>query len=267
MATETQYTANTGAVVISRGNPNRDGTTGDYYNVVTGASNGTLIKRVFIKSQGNTTDGMIRLFAYDGTNTKMLAEVFVPTITRSATDPSFETVIELNYVLKSGGILKASTQNAETFNIIAESLNWAYYGSVRPESTRYTANTGMKTPNSGISTMTGSGTTLDTNIWNIISAASNGTIIQSITVKAQITTTVGMIRLFLFNPTGSLYFLLTEIPVPLVTKSSTAHSFSHRLNFGGNDFALQAEWSIRATTENSEAFNVIAEGLDWAYPA
>jgi len=54
--------------------------------------------------------------------------------------------------------------------------------------------------------------------------------------------------------------------VPAITKSSIAHSFSHRVDFGGMDFALKAGWSLKASTEIGESFNVIAEGLDWVYP-
>ena len=261
MATEIEYTANTGMTTISTANPNIDGT-GTLGTVLTGGSNGTLIKKVFIKAQSNTTFGMIRLFVYDGVNTKIISEIEVPSITKSSSDPTFETIVNLNYSLEASGVLYASTQNAEAFNVIAEGLNWTYYATIRPESTRYTANTGMATITTANTSLTGSGT-LNTDIWDVITAASNGTIIQSIVIKAQGNTSEGMVRVFIYD--GANIKLLTEIHIDAVTKSATANSFSKRITIE-KDFVLKTGWKLRATTENSETFNVIAEGLDWTYP-
>lgn len=120
-----KYTANTSTVVISTANSNLDGT-GTLGTVLTAASNGTLIQRVTIKATGNTTRGMVRLFIYDGANNRLIEEVRVPTVTKSGIDHSFIAVVNLNYNLKTGYLLKASTENAESFSIIAEGLDWAY---------------------------------------------------------------------------------------------------------------------------------------------
>lgn len=261
MAEETQYTANTGMQTISTANSNLDGTGTLSSAIVTGASNGTLIKTVTIKAQGNTTQGMVRLFIYDGTNTKLISEIEIPAVTKSANDPAFEITIPVDYALKASWSLKAATQNAETFNVIAEGLNWAYYdSSVRPESSKYTANTAMATISTANTNLDGTGT-----LGTILTAASSGTVIQSVRIKAQVNTTDGMIRLFIFDGTNTK--LLTEIPVSAVTKSASAHSFSHTVDFGGKGFALKATWILKASTEKGESFNVIAEGLDWTYPA
>jgi len=263
MAAETQYTANTGMVTISTANSNLDGT-GTLGTVLTGASLGTLIKTVRIKAQGNTTHGMVRLFVYDGSSTKLITEVEVPAVTKSGTYPAYEAFVPINYILESGGILKASTQNAETFNVIAEGMDYAYYGTVRPDSTKYAANTGIAVITTANTALDGTGT-LNTNIWDVLTAASSGTTIQSVTVKAIVSTTAGMVRLFIYDGTNTK--LLTEIKVDAVTKSAVAHSYSQRIDFNGIDFVLKSGWKLRATTQNSETFNVIAEGLDWTYPA
>ncbi|MFH2140797.1 MAG: hypothetical protein ABIJ97_00135 [Bacteroidota bacterium] len=261
MAAETQYTANTGIVQISTANSNLDGT-GTIGNLITGASNGTLIKTVSIKALVSTTFGMIRFFVYNGTITKLIKEVNIPAITKSYRNPSFEITIPLDYFLGSRNILKVSTEKAETFNIIAEGLDWVYYTtSVRPESAKYTANTGLVAISTANPNLDGTGT-----IGNVLIADANGTIIQSVIVKSQVSTNPGMVRIYIYN--GDKYpYLLTEVPIPSVTKSGTAHSFSHRIDFGGLDFALQSEFILKASTENAQAFNVIAEGLDWEYPA
>ena len=116
-----KYTANTGIVSISTANSNRNGT-GTLGVIITGASNGTLVKRIIIKATGNTTRGMVRIYC----NANIITEVEVPAVTKSAIDTSFSAVLNLNFKLASTNTLKASTQNAETFIITAEGLDWTY---------------------------------------------------------------------------------------------------------------------------------------------
>ena len=174
MAAETQFTANTGLVTISTANSNLDGT-GTLGTILTGAANGTLIKSITIKAHGTTTQGMVRLFIYNGTITKLFREILVPAITPAATTRAFETYLSINYALQSGDILYASTQNAETFGVIAEGLDFAYYTSfVRPESTKYFANTGIVAVSTANSNLDGTGT-----LGAVLTAANNGTNLKS----------------------------------------------------------------------------------------
>src|ERR1051326_365559 len=272
MAAETQYTANTGIAVITTANTSLTGSgtlNTDIWNVITAASNGTLIKSITIKAQGSPSQGMVRLFIYDGTNTRLIAEIEVPNTVKDSEDPSFEYYMETDFALKSGDILRATTQNSNTFNVIAEGLDWTYYAtSVRPESTNYTANTGMVNMTTGNSSLTGSGT-LGTDIYDVLDAgvAAGGWLgcsISSITIKATATTTsAGMVRLFIFD--GTNVRLLTEVRVPATHASGTEKSFSARVDFNGNGFMLKAGYKIYATTQNSDSFNVIAEAADWKY--
>jgi hypothetical protein len=266
MAAETQYTANTGMVTISTANSNLDGT-GTLGTVLTAASNGTLVKTVTIKAQTNTTQGMIRLFVYDGTNTRLVAEIEVPAVTKSSTDESFEKYLDLDLSLKSSHVLKASTQNAETFNVIAEGLDWAYYGSgVRPESTNYTANTGLGLISTANSNLDGSGTLVTILTAGASGSGWKGCRVDSITIKGIVNTTHGMVRLFVEDSGGSNTKLLTEVEVPAVTKSSTARSFVHQINFN-RGFEIQAGYKIRASTQNAESFTIMIDANDWKYPA
>ncbi len=263
MAAETQYTANTGKILISTANSNLDGT-GTLGTVLTAASNGTLIKTINIKAQVSTTEGMVRLFIYDGTNTRLIQEIPVPTVTKSATTPAFEYKWSCNIPLKATWVLKASTQNAEGFSVTAEGLDWAYYASsVRPESTNFTANTGMAVISTANSNLDGTGT-----LGTILTAGASasgwkGTRIENISFKATGNVTKGMIRLFING--GGTTNLLTEIPVPLLTKSATEPSFMFTTNLGG--FELQADYILKASTENAESFAIVVEGNDWKYPA
>lgn len=263
MAAETQYTANTGMATISTANANLDGT-GTLGTVLTAAANGTLVKSVTIKAQVTTTQGMVRLFIYDGTNTRLVEEIEIPAVTKSTQDHSFETTIQCNFRLKSGYVLKASTQNAEAFNVIAQGADWAYYStSVRPESTNYTANTGVVLVSTANSNLDGTGTLATVLTAGASGSGWKGCRIESVTIKATVNTTYGMIRLYIYDGTNTK--LLTEIEVPAITKSGTVASFSRTINL--DKFELQAGNVIKASTEKAESFAVTIEALDWKYPA
>lgn len=257
MAAETQYTANTGMETISTANSNLDGTGTLSSAIVTGASNGTLIKTVTIKAQANTTQGMVRLFIYDGSNTKLLTEIEIPAVIKAATDPAFETTLTINYSLKSGWVLKASTEKAETFNVIAEAQDWTYAAPVRAETTKYAAYNGAAAISTANSNLDGTGT-LGTAL------ISSGCNMWSVTIKAQGSTTAGMVRLFIYDGTNTK--LLKEIPVRATTQSGTAQTFYSKVNFD-NGFALKSGWQLKASTEKGEAFSVISESVDWSYPS
>ncbi|MBK7128756.1 MAG: hypothetical protein IPM74_02145 [Crocinitomicaceae bacterium] len=274
MAAETQYTANTGLVKISTANSNLDGT-GTLGTVITGASNGTLIKNVIIKAtdtgSGSTSQGMVRLFIYDGSSTLLLKEVDIPAMGQSSTDATFETVIPLNFKLESGHVLKASTQNATGFNVIAEGLDFAYYASsVRPESTNYTANTGAATITTQNTALDGSGT-----LATLVTAGASGSgwkglAINSISLKAYTDVTRGMLRLFIQNTgTGaSNTFLFTEIPLFPVDASATFQSYHWVIPFLST-LQIQAGYKICATIESTAGQNVsgVVDAMDWKYPA
>lgn len=272
MAAETQYTANTGLTQISTGNTSLTGSgvvDTDIWSVVTAAANGTLVKSLRIKATEAVAEGMVRFFIHDGTNTRLIQEIHVPANTPSATSPAFEYVWDCDIKLKAANKIYVTTQVTDTFNIIADALDWAYYStSVRPESTNFTANTGSAVLSSGNSSLTGSGT-IDSTIWVILTAGASGSgwkgcRIESVSIKALTTTTMGMVRLFLYN--GSATRLLTEIPIPAITQSATEKSYEQKINL--NNFSLKAGWEIRATTENSsQSIAVVVEGNDWKYPA
>lgn len=274
MAAETQYTANTGMVKISTANANLDGT-GTLGTVITGAGNGTLIKNVIIKATGtgatSTAQGMVRLFITDGANTRLLTEVEIPAMGQSSTDPTFETVLPLNFKLKSGAVLKASTQNANGFNVIAEGLNYGYYASaVRPESTNYTANTGSALISTQNTALDGSGT-----VATLVTAGASGSgwlglAINSISLKAQTDVTRGMLRLFIQNTgTGAANtFLFTERLIYPVDASGTFPSYQTVIPFL-QTLQIQAGFKIVATIESTAGQNVsgVVDAMDWKYPA
>lgn len=119
MAVQPQYAATPRAALgqVSTANTNRDGT-GTLATVFTAASTGSRIDDIVITATGTTTAGMVRLFLHDGTNARMLQEVSVSPVTPSATVQAWtQQLLNLALILPSGWSLRASTHNAETFNV------------------------------------------------------------------------------------------------------------------------------------------------------
>ena len=112
-----------GIASISVANTNRDGT-GTLGSVVTGGVNGTRITKITVQATVTTTAGMGRLFIYSGETAYLWREVPVSATTGSDSVAEFVCTLELlgerALVLPSDYILKASTHNAEAFNVIAE---------------------------------------------------------------------------------------------------------------------------------------------------
>lgn len=263
MASETQYTAKTGMVQIATANSNLNGT-GTLGTVLTAGSNGTLIKRVYIKAITDCEMGMIRLFVTDasGSNTSLIREIPVTAVTKASINKAFEADIEMDYTLGANCILKASTEVGNTFNIIAEGMEWTYYSyGVRMDTTKYNANTGSVVISTANSNLDGTGTLGAVYVAGS-SATYKGSSVESITLKSSVNLTPGMVRLYLDNLTTK--FCFKEIVVNSFTKTATDEAFEHTIVFD-NDFDLQAGYKIHASTQNAETFHVMVNGNDWNY--
>lgn len=264
MAEETHYTANWKGAKIQTANGNLDGG-GTLGTLITAASNGTLIKRVFIKALTSTSHGMIRFFITGGGNTRLLTEVEVPPITISSINKSFETIVELDFFLASGYILKTSTQNADTFWVIAEGADVSYYASsVREDTTQYIANMGAGVISTANSNLDGTGTIATIFTASSIAYTGSGSSIGTITIKGTVTNTPGMVRLYFYKSPN--YLLFTEIPVPSVAPDATDQAFEHTVDLP-DDIDLPWGFSIAASTQNAESFSITVESKDWDYAA
>lgn len=112
---------------LSVANSNLDGT-GTLATLLTGKSqtgsspgSGTQVVRISIKATGNTTAGMIRFFIAD----KLWHEEPVTAETPGASTEAFSAVLAYPTIttplnLGDGQTLKCSTENAETFEVMAE---------------------------------------------------------------------------------------------------------------------------------------------------
>lgn len=259
------YTAKMGLATFSTANVNLDGT-GSLTQIITGATNGTLVKALIIKAQSNTTAGMIRFYTQKAAGNKMLqTEVYVPPVTKSSRDASFSYVISMNSTLENGEVLWVSTQNPNTFNVVVEafdisfSTTAAYLGST----CQYIVVAGSDKVTTANSNLDGSGA-----IVKIIQAGSspdfNGCVITSIKIKAQQTTTPGMVRLFIQDSSGSTTILFNETEVPSTIQSATTKTFGCEV-IGSGSICIPPGYSIFASTENAEKFSIIIDAANWKY--
>lgn len=110
---------------VSVANTNRDGT-GTIVSVLAAGSSGARIARIVVQAIGTTTAGQVRLYLHDGTTTRLWKEVAIRALTPSATVQAEHVELTdqsdlglMPLILPSGWSLRASTHNAETFNVIA----------------------------------------------------------------------------------------------------------------------------------------------------
>jgi hypothetical protein len=101
--------------------------------------------------------------------------------------------------------------------------------------------------------------TSPTNVGTVFTAGSSGSRIDEVTIIATGTVTAGAVRLWVY--TGSTYYLLSETLVTATTPSTSVAVFSSISTY--NNLMLPSGHSLRATTNNSESFNVIAFGGDF----
>lgn len=258
-------TANTGIVTISTANPNLDGL-GTLGLVMTGSQNGTRVTKVKIVANDSTIQGMVRLFIGkdNPASTIMLyAEVPIPTYPALATTPTptpvmskFEATISVDWYLPNGYRLLASTQNSNSFNIIAEGLDWDYPDPIPDTCCNFVQQESV----SGLGMIS-----LANTIVEIFRApvASNGATIESIAVKALQSTNEGMVKLYL-SEDGVTYKLFQEVWIPPTIQSGLTPSF--QIAFDTLLSYLKAGYFIGASTLLNESFAITVTGKSWTYP-
>lgn len=110
-----------------------------------------------------------------------------------------------------------------------------------------------------------------------LASKGGGSLVERVSVVAEATTTVGMVRLFISDSAGANFRLYMEIPVPAWTASATVAGWTTGSLIAGtaaSDASVKSPWinvSIRlepgqilgCTTNNAEIFDVHAEGGDY----
>jgi hypothetical protein len=101
----------------------------------------------------------------------------------------------------------------------------------------------------------GSGTLVD-----IVAVQAAALKVETIKVKALVTTTAGMIRIYLHD--GSSTRLWRELPVAAITKSASVASFEGSIDCSRPEdlLVLPVGWKLQASTERAEAHNIFVEG-------
>ncbi|MBL7912638.1 MAG: hypothetical protein JNJ41_16370 [Bacteroidia bacterium] len=114
-----KYTSNTQSTACTA--------TGTIYTLITGASNGSLIKTITVKATGNTTKGKIFIYSdVGGGNYTLVDEIAIDAVVKSSICPAFEVSYEVNYYVQPSATLIAWLGNAESFMITVEALDASY---------------------------------------------------------------------------------------------------------------------------------------------
>ena len=99
----------------------------------------------------------------------------------------------------------------------------------------------------------------------IFVAGTNGSRLDAIQCKAEVTTAAGMIRIW--QSDGTTAWLFDEYPTGAVTPSGTVQTAQvgqiYDPSFGRPQIVLQSGHSFYATTNNAEAWDVTAIGGDY----
>lgn len=131
----------------------------------------------------------------------------------------------------------------------------------------------VATPKIGITTISTANAGRDGTgaIATVITGGVNGTRIDRISIEATATTTAGMVRFYISDTTAANTaantHLWDEVSVTAATPSATVAAFSNYLSTP-NDTALlplilPSGYTLRVSTNNAEAFRVIAFGGDY----
>ena len=262
-------TAVTGIGTVSVANNNLDGS-GTLATILNGGTDGIIVRSVIIQAVQPVTTGMVRLFITPPSGPAVLyKEIPIPNTPALDNTPTPAPILPMFSVMLSGGLklpnnfaLSASTQNAESFKIIAEGLQWTYPTTLPDSPSNFIqefAAMGAGIVTVGNIHLDGSGNI--TELYQVPSAA-NGGRIKSITIKALQSTNLGMIRIFV-GPDTSHYSLMKEICIPQTTQSGFDSSFKQVLDL---DYNVQSNYVIGISTQIGQAFAVTLEGVTWTYP-
>lgn len=99
-------------------------------------------------------------------------------------------------------------------------------------------------------------------VGTVLTAGASGTRIDRVRAQATVTTTAGMVRLFLYD--GANSFALQELTIAATTVGANTAAATNEVTFGDTrPLLLPAGWSIRASTHNAESITVTAYGADF----
>lgn len=97
--------------------------------------------------------------------------------------------------------------------------------------------------------LNGSGTLV-----TILTAGSSGTKVNEITIQATGTVTAGVVRIFIYD--GTTNYLFDEFQITATVPSASSPAYRSYKSY--ENLVLPNGYSLKASTSNSETFNVIA---------
>lgn len=260
-------TAKTGLGTVSTANSNLDGSGATSTIAVSSSSaNGTVVKTIVIKAIQPTTEGMVRLFIKSGAAITLIREIPInifPALSCTPTPKPLLPVLEVDLtvpiLLETNQSLIASTQTNQSFNIIAEGIDWEYPTELPPVCCNFMQETnvvGQGTITAANSNLDGSGILVD-----ILTATENGTEIKSITIASLGSTKEDIVRFFIAD--GTDYYLWMEIVIPPSTQASFIPSLKIELR---EEFKLESRFIIAASTNIGQPYAITIQGTSWSYP-
>lgn len=96
----------------------------------------------------------------------------------------------------------------------------------------------------------------------LFTAGANGSRVEFIKIMATVTTTAGMLRLFI-DDGGTIRFFM-EVPVVAITPSATVGAFMVHLQFGDAvPFMMKASTVLKCGTEKNETFHAVVVAGDY----
>lgn len=95
----------------------------------------------------------------------------------------------------------------------------------------------------------------------LTTGTATGVKIMEIIAQAQVTTTAGMIRLFLSDDGGTTWRLFDELPVGAVTVGASTPAYRTQKNYA-NLLLFGTNEMLGVSTHNAEAFKVYALGAE-----
>lgn len=160
----------------------------------------------------------------------------------SGTVPTISQVVNFTkgFVLEKDWKLRASTENAEPFNVFAESLEWDFPASeTKVVQAGVTAMVDINTANPNLD---GTGALV-----TIVTGALNGTRVNSLSIKAVGNTDNGMIRLFIQDDRGTIK-LQREFRVPESKQTKVVPAYGRKIIFDGGCLFLPdiRSWRVRS---------------------
>jgi hypothetical protein len=117
------------------------------------------------------------------------------------------------------------------------------------------------TPRIGLAQVSAANTNRDGTgtVVTVLTGASAGTRINEVVVDAAVSTSAGMVRIYLHDGTSARLF--DEFPIASTSASASVPTARVARTYD-NLVLPSASWSLRASTHNAEAINVIALGAD-----